>query len=88
MQGLTLENPDKQVTILTADMSALEFQIGATLCICVISIGNGIFAYHLGWTFLEYVRGGPRSVGLHEHPGAPSMHEAALDPGSVEQAHA
>ena len=88
MQGLTLENPDKQVTILTADMSALEFQIGATLCICVISIGNGIFAYHLGWTFLEYVRGGPRFVGLHEHPGAPSMHEAALDPGSVEQAHA
>jgi cytochrome c oxidase cbb3-type subunit 1 len=88
MQGLTLENPDPQATIVTADLVALSFQIGITLCLCVISIGNGIFAYHLGWTFLEYVRGGPRSVGLHDQPGVPSMHEAALDPGAVEQAHA
>jgi cytochrome c oxidase cbb3-type subunit 1 len=87
-QGAILESADPKVTILTADMVALSFQIGATLCLCVISIGNGIFAYHLGWTILEYVRGGPRSVGLDAVPGAPSMTEAALDPGAVEQAHA
>ena len=88
MQGLKLESPDPAITIVTADQVSLSFQIGATLCLCVISIGNGIFAYHLGWTFLEYVRGGPRTVGLNVHPGAPTMTEAALDPGSVEQAHA
>jgi len=88
MQGMQLESPDPKATIVTVDTVSLSFQIAATLCLCVISIGNGIFAYHLGWTFLEYLRGGPRSVGLADTPGAPSMHEAALDPGAVEQAHA
>ena len=88
MQGVSLETPDPQFDIIAADRVALPFQIGATLCICLISIGNGIFAYHLGWTFLEFLRGGPRTVGLSDHPGTPSMHEAALDPGAVEQAHA
>ena len=59
-----------------------------TLCLCVVAIGNGVFAYHLGWMFLEWLRGGPRSVGLDDKPSAPTQHEAALDPAGVEEAHA
>jgi cytochrome c oxidase cbb3-type subunit 1 len=88
MQGLALENPDKQVTIVNADQDALSFQIAVTLCFCVIGFGNAVFAYHLGWTFLEWIRGGPRTVGLDDRPEAPTVHESALDPAAVEEAHA
>lgn len=88
MQGVTLENTDPLVTILTADQVAGSFQIATTVCLCVISIGNGIFALHLGWMFLEWLRGGPRSVGLDEKPEAPTVNESALDPAAVEEAHA
>jgi cytochrome c oxidase cbb3-type subunit 1 len=88
MQGLTLENPDPKVTIVIANQVALNFQIATTLCLCVISIGNGAFAFHLGWMFLEWLRGGPRSVGLDERPHSPTVPESALDPAAVEEAHA
>jgi cytochrome c oxidase cbb3-type subunit 1 len=88
MQGLALESPDAQVTIANADLDALSFQIAVTLCFCVIGFGNAVFAYHLGWTFLEWIRGGPRSVGLDDKPVAPTRHESALDPAAVEEAHA
>jgi cytochrome c oxidase cbb3-type subunit 1 len=87
-QGVTLENPDPRITILNANQNVLSFNIAATLCLCVVAIGNAIFAYHLGWTFLEWLRGGPRSVGLGDRPPAPTQHEAALDPAGVEEAHA
>jgi cytochrome c oxidase cbb3-type subunit 1 len=87
-QGSKLEDLDPQVTIVTANQVVLSFEIGATLCLCVVSIGNAIFAYHLGWMFLEYLRGGARSVDLDDRPAAPTQHEAALDPAGVEEAHA
>jgi cytochrome c oxidase cbb3-type subunit 1 len=87
-QGATLEDPDKLVTILNADQNALSFQIATTLCLSIISVGNGVFALHLGWTFLEWLRGGARSVGENEKPEAPTVTESALDPAAVEEAHA
>jgi cytochrome c oxidase cbb3-type subunit 1 len=63
MQGLTLENPDPQVTMDTVDGVVLSFHIATTMCLALVSIGNGIFAFHLGWMFLEWVhrwvRGNP-----------------------------
>ncbi len=56
MQGFTLENPDPRVTIVTADEVAVSFYIGTTLCLSLISIGNGIFALHLGWMLLDWLR--------------------------------
>jgi cytochrome c oxidase cbb3-type subunit 1 len=88
LQGGALENPDKQVTIFDIDQAARSYQIATTLCLCIISVGNGIFALHLGWTFLEWLRGGPRSVGEDEKPEAPTISESALDPAAVEEAHA
>jgi cytochrome c oxidase cbb3-type subunit 1 len=56
MQGNTLENPDVQVTIATATGVALSFHIAATMCISLIAIGNGIFALHLGWMLIDWLR--------------------------------
>jgi cytochrome c oxidase cbb3-type subunit 1 len=56
MQGVTLENADPVVTIVNADQVALNWYIGSTACICLISIGNGIFALHLGWMLLDWLR--------------------------------
>ena len=56
MQGLTLENPDAQVTIDMATDLSRNFYIAATICISLISIGNGVFALHLGWMLLDWLR--------------------------------
>jgi cytochrome c oxidase cbb3-type subunit 1 len=88
MQGLTLENPDPQVTIGTASQVSISFYIATTMCLTIISIGNGVFAYHLGWMVLDWLGGGPRSKGTPDKTDAPSMSESALDPAAVEEAHA
>ncbi len=56
MQGLTLENTDTHVTIVNANDVALSFYIAATMCVGLISIGSGIFALHLGWMVLDWLR--------------------------------
>jgi cytochrome c oxidase cbb3-type subunit 1 len=56
MQGVTLENPDVQVTITTASDIAISFHIAATMCIALVSIGNGVFAFHLGWMLVDWLR--------------------------------
>jgi cytochrome c oxidase cbb3-type subunit I len=56
MQGSTLENPDVQVTIQTADDVCVSFHIAATMCISLIALGNGIFALHLGWMLIDWLR--------------------------------
>lgn len=56
MEGFTLENPAPQVTIVMATDVTLSFHIAATMCLSLISIGNGIFALHLGWMLLDWVR--------------------------------
>jgi cytochrome c oxidase cbb3-type subunit 1 len=88
MQGLSLENPDAQVTMLTITQVALSFYIGKTMCLTIISIGNGVFAYHLGWLILDWVGGGRPNMGTPDKPAAPGIHESALDPAAVEEAHA
>jgi cytochrome c oxidase cbb3-type subunit 1 len=55
MQGFVLENPNPEVTITTAMELTVSFHIATTMCITLVSIGNGVFAYHLGWMFLEWV---------------------------------
>jgi len=56
MQGLTLENPAKAVTIETATQVANSYHISATMCISLIAIGNGVFALHLGWMLIDWLR--------------------------------
>ena len=56
MQGMTLENSDPQVTMATVDGLTNSFHIATTMCLSLISLGNGIFALHLGWTFLVWLR--------------------------------
>jgi cytochrome c oxidase cbb3-type subunit 1 len=56
MQGTTLENTDPQVTIVTANDVSISFHIAATMCISLISIGNGVFALHLGWMLIDWLR--------------------------------
>jgi len=56
MQGLTLENPDPQVTIQTVTQVSDSFYIAKTMCLSLVSIGNGVFAFHLGWMFLVWLR--------------------------------
>jgi cytochrome c oxidase cbb3-type subunit 1 len=56
MQGLTLENTDAEVTIVTANGVALSFYIAATMCLSLIALGNGVFALHLGWMLLDWLR--------------------------------
>ena len=55
-QGLTLENPDPLVTIVNANQLSIGFYIANTMCISLISIGNGVFALHLGWMLLDWLR--------------------------------
>jgi cytochrome c oxidase cbb3-type subunit 1 len=56
MQGNTLENSDPHVTITTATNLTISFHIATTLCISLISVGNGIFALHLGWMLVDWLR--------------------------------
>jgi len=56
MQGNALENPDPQVTIAVAAGDSVSFHIAATMCISLIAIGNGIFALHLGWMLIDWLR--------------------------------
>jgi cytochrome c oxidase cbb3-type subunit 1 len=56
MQGQTLENPDAQVTIDMATSVAGSFHIAATIFISLIAIGNGVFALHLGWMLIDWMR--------------------------------
>jgi len=35
---------------------ALSFHIAATMCISLIAIGNGLFALHLGWMLIDWLR--------------------------------
>jgi cytochrome c oxidase cbb3-type subunit 1 len=55
-QGLILETVDPLVTIDAANQVALSFYIATTMCIALVSIGNGIFALHLGWMLVEWLR--------------------------------
>jgi cytochrome c oxidase cbb3-type subunit 1 len=55
MQGLTLENRDPQVTMATIVQVTISFHIAATMCLSLVSIGNGIFAFHLGWVVLDWL---------------------------------
>jgi len=87
MQGNTLENSDPQVTIVTASDVAISFHIAATMCISLIAIGNGIFALHLGWMLIDWLRLRVRGNRLAaevllepyegEAPGQPSEEAAA-----------
>ena len=45
MQGFTLENPDVQVTMATVAQVMVSFHIATTMCLSLVSIGNGIFAF-------------------------------------------
>ncbi len=56
MEGNTLENTDAQVTIVTANDVSISFHIAATMCISLIAIGNGVFALHLGWMLIDWLR--------------------------------
>ena len=79
MQGLTLENPDPQVTIVTANEVTVSFFISTTMCLSLIAIGNGIFAFHLGWTVLAWCHHGVRKSALT----AELLHEPYEAPGSI-----
>ena len=56
VQGTMLENNDPQVTIITANDVTVSFHIAATMCISLVSIGNGVFALHLGWMLIDWLR--------------------------------
>jgi cytochrome c oxidase cbb3-type subunit 1 len=56
MQGLALEATDPAVTIFEATGVANSYHIAATMCISLIAIGNGIFALHLGWMLIDWLR--------------------------------
>ncbi len=56
VEGTTLENIEPQVTIVTANDVSLSFHIAATMCISLVSIGNGVFALHLGWMLIDWLR--------------------------------
>jgi cytochrome c oxidase cbb3-type subunit I len=56
IQGLTLENPDPNVTILEATGVANSYHISATMCLSIIALGNGVFALHLGWMLIDWLR--------------------------------
>jgi cytochrome c oxidase cbb3-type subunit 1 len=56
MQGNVLENPAVQVTIVTANDVSESYHIAATMCISLIAIGNGVFAFHLGWMLIDWLR--------------------------------
>ena len=50
MQGVTAENPDQaSSTMATINGISNSFYLATTMCLSLISLGNGIFALHLGW---------------------------------------
>ena len=55
MEGFLLENSDPQVTMATVVQLTTSFHIATTMCLSLISIGNGIFAFQLGWTLLDWL---------------------------------
>jgi cytochrome c oxidase cbb3-type subunit 1 len=55
-QGLVLETTDPLVTIVNVNQVSIGFYIANTMCISLISIGSGIFALHLGWMLLDWLR--------------------------------
>jgi len=79
MQGLTLENPDPQVTITTAAEVAESFYIATTMCISLVSLGNGVFAFHLGWMFINWLQIRVRGSKLM----AEILHEPYVAPETV-----
>jgi len=56
MQGQTLENTDPAVSIVTAVDVSLSYRIAATMCVSLIAVGNGVFALHLAWMLLDWLR--------------------------------
>jgi hypothetical protein len=56
MEGSTLENPDAHITIATATGVTTSYRIAATMCISLIALGNGVFALHLGWMLIDWLR--------------------------------
>ena len=57
MQGITLENRDPQVTIVNASIKSRSPSTSPPRCASAsIAIGNGIFALHLGWMLLDWLR--------------------------------
>ena len=56
MEGLTLENSDPAVTIKTVTDVCISYHIAATMCISIIAFGNGVFAFHLGWMLIDWLR--------------------------------
>lgn len=79
MQGLTLEKNDPQVTMAIVVQQMISYHIAATMCLSLVSIGNGIFAFHLGWTFLDWLHIHVRGNRL----AAELLHETYEDPASV-----
>jgi cytochrome c oxidase cbb3-type subunit 1 len=79
MQGFTLENPDPHVTIVTATEVAESFYIAATMCFALVSFGNGIFALHLGWMFVNWLHHRVRNNRL----AAEILQEPYEAPGSI-----
>jgi cytochrome c oxidase cbb3-type subunit 1 len=56
MQGQVLESTDEHVTIATVTNVCISYHISATMCISLIAIGNGVFAFHLGWMLIDWLR--------------------------------
>jgi cytochrome c oxidase cbb3-type subunit 1 len=56
MQGVTLENPEPAVTISSAVVVTTSYHIATTMCISLIALGNGVFAFHLGWMLIDWLR--------------------------------
>ena len=55
-QGSVLEETNPVVTIVEANDVSISFHIAATMCISLIAIGNGVFALHLGWMLIDWLR--------------------------------
>ncbi len=56
LQGLKLENSDPTVSIDTSTAITLSYYISITMCLSIISIGNGVFIAHLGWLIVDRLR--------------------------------
>jgi len=56
MQGRQLEYPDVQVTINSVNDVCISYYIAATMCVSLVAVGNGVFAFHLGWMLIDWLR--------------------------------
>ena len=56
MEGSALEDPRAEATIASATGVAVSYHIAATMCISLIALGNGVFALHLGWMLVDWLR--------------------------------